>query len=126
MLAAERALTYPYHELALSGTDRCRKLPRLLMPIYERSRMYNAQLAFASGTGFLFDQRPSVVTLSSVAPLRLSPRPGKLGPPPDRWKEMHQPAAFNPSIMGQAREHPTRTFNPSIAHAPHGLCRRCA
>ena len=92
---------------------------------YEPSRMYGARTAFARGEGFLFDKAPRPLSLDVIAPLELSPAPGSIGPPQGLRKiqeDLARRAGERPDVPGAV---PTRTFNPSIAPAPAGLCDRC-
>jgi hypothetical protein len=87
---------------------------------YERSRLYDAPLAFTHGEGFLLNARPQVLDLSSP-PLSLAlPGLKAVGPP-----ALMREKAITPS-QRDTPPTPVRVFNPSIAAAPTGLCPRCA
>jgi hypothetical protein len=84
---------------------------------FESARLYGAREAFATARGFLLDERPRVLALSS---LQAPEVPGlvSIGPP--------EALPLRPNQPDQKRSpEPARAFNPSIALAPHGLCPRC-
>ena len=87
---------------------------------YGQARLYNAPRAFASGKGFLFDVRPEVIAFASPQKKLELPGLPDLGPPED-LKDTH---GINASAFHNSQ--PLKTFNPSIAAAPHDLCPRCA
>ena len=84
---------------------------------FESARLYGAREAFATARGFLLDERPRVLALSSMQAPEV---PGlvSIGPP--------EALPLRPNQPDQKRSpEPARAFNPSIALAPHGLCPRC-
>jgi len=91
-----------------------------IMPLstsFESAWLYGAREAFATARGFLLDERPRVLALSS---LQAPEVPGlvSIGPP--------EALPLRPNQPDQKRSpEPARAFNPSIALAPHGLCPRC-
>ena len=84
---------------------------------FESARLYGAREAFATARGFLLDERPRVLALSSMQAPEV---PGlvSIGPP--------EALPLRPFQPDQKRSpEPAKAFNPSIALAPHGLCPRC-
>ena len=84
---------------------------------FESARLYGAREAFTTARGFLLDERPRVLALSSLQALEV---PGlvSIGPP--------EALPLRPFQPDQKRSpEPAKAFNPSIALAPHGLCPRC-
>ena len=84
---------------------------------FESARLYGAREAFTTARGFLLDERPRVLALSSMQALEV---PGlvSIGPP--------EALPLRPFQPDQKRSpEPAKAFNPSIALAPHGLCPRC-
>ena len=92
--------------------------PRANGSSYDASRLFGAREAFESGDGFLFNTQPRILTLAAP-PIRLE-LPGLVDfEPPDAMPERF------PGQKKSRKKRPLRAFNPSIAHAPAGLCPRC-
>jgi len=92
---------------------------------YESDRLYGARRTFGASSraeGFLFGVRPDVWPLDApILPLVLPDLPN-LGPPPNLRSS--RPQAQNQTIFYGTQ--PLKTYNPSLAAAPRGLCPRCA
>ena len=81
------------------------------MAAYSPDRMYNAPKQFAAQGSFLRQLKPTVLHLDR----------------PAQFLHLPVPPVNGPETLGvSARNQPVRSFNPSIAEAPPGLCPRCA
>lgn len=78
--------------------------------VYDASKMYGAQTAFASGEGFVRRLAPVVLTAPRTTPIHINF--GNIS---------------GPLTLGlPAQLHTFGSYNPSLVAAPTGLCPRCA